>query len=171
MRRLWLDYQREEPGRHRAGALVLLCAVMVTAALAAQQLAVVRAIDDLQPQVARLKRDAARLRMFAAADSRAPSSPGKDGVAHATASWESVFLALEGAADESVTLLGLQPGATEIQIAGEAKHLAAAMDYLSRLQGAAAFSNIHLTQSEIVTEHPQHPIRFGLAAQWRGASR
>ncbi len=103
-----------------------------------------------------------------------PQSPNPRGrgevaaVAHPAAQWESLFASLESAGDESVTLLGLQPGASEIIINGEAKNLAASMDYLNRLQFAKVLVNAHLTQSEIVLEHPQRPVRFTLAAEWGG---
>ena len=167
MRRLLLDYQRPEPGRRRAGALLLAAGLIATAVLLADYFTVMAELDDLQHRVARLKRDVERQRLAEAAGS--PLSGAQAATAHSAASWEALFASLEAAGDDSVTLLGLEPGATEIRITAEAKNLDASLDYLKRLQAATAIANTRLTQSQVVMEHPRRPVRFTLVTEWRGA--
>lgn len=178
MRALWLDFQRAEPGRRRAGTGLLLAGLVASAVLLADYVGVVGEVDEMELQVSRLRREAEQIRRLAGADAasmaRGGQRPATDEPAlssHDVAQWESLFSTLESAADETVTLLALNTGATEIQISGEAQNMAAATDYVKRLQSATAFSNPHLTQSELVQEHPQHPLRFALAAQWRESGR
>lgn len=178
MRALWLDFQRAEPGRRRAGTGLLVAGLVAAAVLVVDYVAVTAGVDEIEQQVSRLRREAEQARRSAGADAALAARGGpRQGIDEALPSsrgseqWESLFAALEAAADESVTLLLLNTGATEIQIGGEARNMVAAMDYVKRLQSATAFSNPHLTQSEVVQEHPQHPLRFALAAQWRESGR
>jgi hypothetical protein len=168
MRPLWLDYQQAMPGRRRNGVMVLLLGLGVGAALMAEYTGMAAESEDLQYQVARLRRDADQARRAGTEEGKA-TAPGEAAAStgHSNAAWEGLFAALEAAAGEEVTLLALQPGPREIQISGEAKDLATAMDYLGKLQGSRALTNVHLTQSGVVEEHPQHPLRFTLAAEWR----
>lgn len=163
---LWLDYQRPDPARHRPGLLLLGVGLLAATVLLGRYFAVVADLDEVGQQVSRLKRAAARQLPV-----EAPAGSGAAGaVAPSAARWEALFAALEAAGDESVTLLSLQPGGTEILIAGEAMNLGAAMEYVKRLQSAAVLADVHLTQSEVVPEHPQRPVRFALASAWREAA-
>lgn len=176
MRPLWLDYQRPVPGRRRAGVVLLTASLIVTGALLARYFTLATELDAVQQQVSRLKRQAERQSLLKTAQSplSSPSSTGgreETGAAYSSARWEMLFASIEAASDESMTLLGLQPGANEVQITGEAKDLAAAMGYVRRLQTATAFVNTHLTQSEVVMAHPQHPVRFTLVTEWRRGVR
>jgi Tfp pilus assembly protein PilN len=178
MRALWLDFQRAEPGRRLAGTGLLVAGLLVSGLLLADYVSVVAETDELEHEVSRLRKEADQARRMAGEDGALLTHGGKRQVAddqassgHEVAQWESLFNSLESAADESVTLLALNTGTTEIQISGEAKNIAAAMDYVKRLQPATVFSNPHLTQSEVVQEHPQHPVRFALAASWKESGR
>lgn len=176
MRPLWLDYQRADPTRHRPGMLLLIAGVLVAAATAADYSTVAAELDDMQAQVDRLRRTSGGqrpTRMVNAAPTEPGAAAGRETPATrpppTVADWESLFSSLEAAADESVTLLTLQPGANEIQISGEAKDFAASVDYMKRLESEPAVTNARLTQSEVVAENPRHPVRFALVAEWRGS--
>jgi Tfp pilus assembly protein PilN len=80
-------------------------------------------------------------------------------------------VALEKAIDDSVTLLGLEPGVRDIAIAGEAKDLNALLDYLKRLQAASVFVDLHLTKHEIIQLGAERTVRFSLQASWREGAR
>lgn len=161
---LWLDYQRADPGRRRDGVLLLGAGVLVGSLLFGLYADLVAEQEAVRQEVSRLKRAAARAVPAAGAAATAPAAPSP----RSAAAWEALFTALEAAGDESVTLLGLQPGGGQIAIAGEARDLPAAMDYLARLQSAPVFAEVRLTQSEVVVAHPQRPLRFSLQATWRG---
>ncbi len=164
---LWLDYQRPPPGRHRAGVLLLVVGVLTTGALFAFYLTVIDERDSLQEEVAHLERQAARRTMLEQAGGQTGGQPGT--ASPSAARWESLFASLEQAADESVTLLDLEPTASEIRISGEAKDLDATMAYVERLQIASALADAHLTGYEVVADNPYRPVRFRVAAAWRGA--
>ncbi|HEX5804278.1 MAG TPA: PilN domain-containing protein [Azospira sp.] len=177
---LWLDYQRADPGRRRAGVLLLGAGVLAGSLLFGYYADLVAEQEAVQQAVSRLQRAAARALPAAAAGVPASGGGATQAVAftgngtapaalpRSAAAWEALFAALEAAGDESVTLLGLQPGGGQLAIAGEARDLPAAMDYLTRLQSAPVFAEVRLTQSEIVVAHPQRPLRFALQASWRG---
>jgi Tfp pilus assembly protein PilN len=160
MRALWLDYQQPAPGRGMPGVILLAVSLLAAGWLLANYFAVVGTLDDATQEVSRLKRAAASQ---LPTGTIAPAAQSAD-------RWESLFASLESAGDDSVTLLALKPGRTEITITGEAKDMDASMEYVKRLQSATVFANIHVTQSELVAEHPQRPIRFTLASAWQGAA-
>jgi len=165
MQALHLDFQRSVPGHRRLGLLLLAAGLVLSGVLLIQYRSIAAEIEDLQRQLVQLNSAAIVSAEAAAGAGRATQSAP---VSHSAAQWEAMFAALEAVGDESVTLLGLLPGASEIQISGEAKNLAAMMAYVGRLQSTRPFANVHLTQSEIVAEHAQHPVRFSLAAPWSG---
>lgn len=178
MRRLWLDYQRADPERRRPGVALLFVGVAGTLLTSVDYFAVAAERDDAQVQVESLLRaaepqgKAARSTATApAAATAAAAGAAREQAAAAAPSaarWESLFAALEAAADDTVTLLTLHPTEKEIQLSGEAKDFAASMDYVQRLQSQPALANARLTQSEVIAENPRHPVRFALVADWRG---
>jgi Tfp pilus assembly protein PilN len=165
MQALHLDFQRSGPGRRRLGVLLLMVGLVLTAAQLVRYRAIDTQVEDIQRQMAQLQREGTAAPGAMAADGRVRNSAS---VGRATAQWEAMFAALESSGDESVTLLGILPGTSEIQISGEARNLAAMMEYVSCLQSTPTFVNVYLTQSEIVVDHAQHPVRFSLAAPWPG---
>ena len=165
MRRLWLDYQRPDPGRRRSGMLLLAFGMTAALLTFVDYFAVAAERDDAQAKVEGLRRAAAGMAIAAA-----PGASNEPATAAPPARrWEALFDSLEAAAADSVTLLTLHPGEKEIQIGGEARDFASALDYVQRLQSASALANVRLTQSEVLAEHPRHPVRFSLLADWRGA--
>lgn len=157
--RLWLDYRRPPPGRHRTGWIVLSVVALAGVLLLADYAAVNNGIDDLEARLARAS-------AASAAEAEAGTLEGGEAVALPAARWESLFAALESAGDETVTLLSLRPGPGELQLNGEAGNNNAAVDYAARLNATAAFDSVNLTQTEVMREHPQQPVRFAVRAQW-----
>lgn len=169
MRPLWLDYRRPDPTQRRPGFLLLAVGAVAAVLTTADYYAAAAERDDAQAEVDRLRRDAERQRTTAAAAAASARAATREParVAPSAQRWESLFAALEAAADDTVTLLTLHPGASEIQIGGEARDFASSLDYLRRLQAAPALANLRLTQSETVAENPHHPVRFSFVADWR----
>jgi Tfp pilus assembly protein PilN len=178
MPRLWLDYQRPAPGRQLPGLIVLGVGVAAIIMVGSSYSSVTAELDEVQASVARLRRETEQLPAHKTSlpgvpgipDTMAPL-PAARQAAHVPAyskdRWELLFSSLEAAGEESVTLLALRSGTGEVQLAGEAVNLVAVLDYVKRLQSARAFGNVYLTQSEVVREHPQRPVRFTLIAEWR----
>lgn len=169
MRRLWLDYQRPMPGRQWPGLLLLVASLLFGVWLLGQSLSISRQLSAIEQEVSRLKQQAERRRLLGVAD-----EPARDAAEQAERQrspfnipWESLLLALEKAMDDSVTLLGLEPGVRDILIAGEARDINALLDYLKRLQAATLFVDVHLIKHEVIKESPYRPVRFSLQATWR----
>lgn len=152
MRALWLDYQQEEPGRRRSGMLVLALAVLATSLLLASYFSVADQLSAAEQQLASLQRV---LPVEADGVALAESPPAEH--------WEALFRALEAAGDDTVTLLVLKSGKDGTLLTGEASSLDASMAYMARLQSAQLLADVRMTQSEVVRDHPQRPVRFNLA--------
>lgn len=155
MRPLWLDYRRAPPGRQRPGWVLLIFGLLVSTILMAEYAALSAEIKSAETRRAR-----AEARRVAAAPDAA------DGLAPVAASWwEKAFTALESAGDETVTLLSLRPDPGDLRIGGEALNHASAVDYVARLNASGVFGGLYLAQTEVLREHPRHPVRFAVQAQ------
>ena len=168
---LWLDYQRPPPGRQLPGIALLVGSLLLSGVLLSMSADLAQDIDTTEAQVFKLRQAAERRRLFAeAAKPAAAESTAPAPLASASAArWETLLASLEGAADETVTLLGLTPGPREVILTGEARDLPAALDYAQRLQAAPAFSEAYLAKYEVVREHPRQPVRFTVLARGREA--
>lgn len=174
MQPLWLDYQRPAPGRQLPGILLLVGSLVLAGVLIDMSIDLATETASAEQKVAKLRQAAERRRLFASADQAAAASSAlaeRTAASPSASRWESLFSSLEAAGDETVTLLGLTPGAKEILITGEAKGLPEALDYTQRLQAATVLANAHLTKYEVVRGHPQQPVRFTVLADWREAAR
>lgn len=180
--RLWLDYQRPDPSRRIPGLIVLGIGVAASIGEILSYSSATAELEASQASVTRLRRDTAqppssdgfRPRPADLSGNEAPlaaarPSASAPAVAYTRARWELLFSSLEAAAAESVTLLALRPESRDVKLTGEAVNLDAALDYLTRLQSGNAFGKVYLTQSEVVREHPQRPVKFTLVAEWREA--
>lgn len=167
MRRVWLDFVKPAPGHKAPGWTMLAVALALTAGLVVYDVDLNERIAELEGRSHSLQRRVDRERL-AAGPTEGASATGEDLAkqiaARSTARWEELFAALEAAADDTVTLLSLHPEGGSLTMVGEAKHLAAATDYLKRLKGQARFGNAYLADYESVRDHPQHPVRFTIVA-------
>ncbi|MCE7917303.1 MAG: hypothetical protein DYH16_07170 [Nitrosomonas sp. PRO5] len=82
--------------------------------------------------------------------------------------WEALFDALELAASEQIALLSLQPSVTSqtIRITGEARDLAALVEYVQALELEPVLKNAHLASYKARQDHPRRPIVFSIIATW-----
>lgn len=161
---LSLDYQRSVPGHQRPGWLLLLASLLVTAGLVIYYMQLSNEMERQDQQVAALRRQAQRLQALPA---QAEATPAVETTLHSARRWESLFDSLEKAADDTVTLTGLDPGAKEISITGEAKDLTAVAAYVQRLHGAQAFMRARLSEYDVLKDRPHRPIHFVVIADWR----
>lgn len=163
MRRVWLDFVKPEPGRYGPGWAALVVALALAFSLAIHDMDLNDRISEAEGRVHVLQRTLDRERLKGLASegtSAAGENLAKQVAARGPSRWEALFTSLEAVADESVTLLSLHPEGGGLTIGGEAKHLAAAVDYLKRLKGRPPFSNAYLADYETVRDHPQRPLRF-----------
>jgi Tfp pilus assembly protein PilN len=174
LRPLWLDYLRPAPGRQWPGWLLLVAALLTCSLLLALSASTSRQLSVVEQEVPKLKQQIERRRMLAQADQQGGDelAPGQRmrQISPLNMRWASLLLALEQTADDSVTLLGLEPGVRDIAIAGEARDMGAVLDYIKRLQATSVFIDVHLTKHEIIQASPYHPVRFNLLASWREKS-
>jgi Tfp pilus assembly protein PilN len=171
MRMLWLDYLRPMPGSQWPGWLLLAVSLLLCGWLVIYSSSTTRQLTSIEQEVSRLKHQDQRRRMLAQADQqgRDESAAGQRvrQISPLNMRWASLLLALEQTMDDSVTLLGLEPGVRDIAIVGEARDIGAVLDYIKRLQAASIFIDVHLTKHEIILASPYHPVRFNLLATWR----
>ncbi|MGZ5198619.1 MAG: PilN domain-containing protein [Telluria sp.] len=82
--------------------------------------------------------------------------------------WERLFQALEVAASPDVSLLAFDPAPQQrrLRLDGEARDLAALLDYLRRLGSGGTFVQVRLQSHQAVRDDPQHPVRFTVLAHW-----
>ena len=83
--------------------------------------------------------------------------------------WEQLFDALEMADSPDIALLSLQPDVSgkTIRLTGEARHLAAAVEYVQALELEPALKHAHLVSYKTRQDHPYHPIIFSMSAMWQ----
>lgn len=86
--------------------------------------------------------------------------------------WEDFFNAIEFATNEEVALLSLQPNVANqnIRINGEAKDIAALLDFIEALERENIFEKAHLLNYKIKQDNPQRPITFLITATWNQLS-
>lgn len=172
MTTLRLDYQPYRPFP-RAGWLLLVLVLPVV-------LMAGRYYAGLNDQAAELESKAQRIRSSAhQAVSRPPERNAVDRTPEVkranevlrklTVHWEELFVGLESAAVEKVTLLALTPELEKhtVKINGEADNFASLMDYIRSLEEQNVFGAVHLQSHQVQLLDPQKPVRFSLLANWR----
>ena len=82
--------------------------------------------------------------------------------------WDRLFVDLESALTTDVALLGVQPDPKNrtVIVQGEARDLNALLTFLARLEATPGLRDAHLTQHEIRSKDPNHPLAFTAQATW-----
>ena len=83
--------------------------------------------------------------------------------------WGKLFQAIESSSGKDVALLAMEPDAEKhvVKISGEAKNIAAVLEYIKRLSAQEVFSSVYLQSHQIQQQDPEKPVRFALLAAWR----
>lgn len=170
MKRLWLDFQRPAPKSGSVSWLLLAAGLLAASAVLGSHLETQDAISELEYRIERKQRAIERRSQAAHNEMQDRGGPVQPLAKHTFERWERLFTALERATDETVTLLALDPGESEISLSGEAKHFAAATDYVKRLESTGELSDVHVLSHEVAKDHPHRPIRFVLSARWKPES-
>jgi Tfp pilus assembly protein PilN len=170
MRRLTLDYKRETNARGAGYALLLLgCGIMVFMANHYRSVT-----HELESRRASMQRAQIEPRRATTVDTRAAKDlEARMKAAHAVMDqlsipWDGLFKALESVDEMDVALLAVSPDAAkkQIKLSGEAKTLAAMLAYHRNLAQSPVFSQISLTNHDVVQQDPQQPVRFSATATW-----
>jgi hypothetical protein len=86
--------------------------------------------------------------------------------------WDGLFQTLESAGGKDVALLALEPDVEKrlVKISGEAKNIAAMLDYVKQLENRDVLGTVYLQSHHVQMQDPEKPVRFVLQAIWRGKS-
>ena len=166
MRTMWLDYQARRPGEGWPGWFGLIIALMGAIVLVIHFMALQQDVDMLEARIAKSQRVLDRHRLTDAPDSKTKALGAtltKRLAEQGPERWETLFAALEASADDTVTLVSLNPGGSEWILTGEAKDLPATTRYVGRLQTHFLLRAARLVDYEVDKSHPQRPIRFTVA--------
>ena len=175
-----IDFEFASRNRHggsRAGWVALamgLCAVLAVAAMysgieerSAQWELAARKVAQADPvgrTVAGIPADAqARTKLVSQVED------ANDVIGRLSLPWNTLFRSLEGAALDTVALLGVQPQPQQrlVTLVGEARSYADVLEYMERLDASDAFVHARLVSHKVKSEGPVHPVDFIIAAQWR----
>jgi Tfp pilus assembly protein PilN len=82
--------------------------------------------------------------------------------------WDELFVALESAADENVTLSAIEPDtrAGTVTISGDGKDYLAALTYVLNLSRTEGLERVQLVRHEHKANDPKGPVSFAVSAAW-----
>jgi hypothetical protein len=171
MKRLKLDFQRKSAS-FSGGMVLLAIALLLGGKLFTDYRDVAAEIDHGMATLARLEQLTGRKAVI----------PGRHGADQYSADikranevidqlalpWDQLFAAVEGATGKDVALLAIQPDKRkgDLVIGGEAKNVAAMLNYMRRLNGAGQLREVVLLSHQIQQQDPHKPVRFNLSAKW-----
>lgn len=82
--------------------------------------------------------------------------------------WPDLFTAAESAYSDRSILIGIDPDPErrEVRLTGEAKDLAAMLDYIKALRASPVLMDAMLASHQINAKDSQRPVRFVVTAHW-----
>jgi len=82
--------------------------------------------------------------------------------------WDALFEAVEAAGDKDVTLISMEPDVEKqgARIIGEAKNIAAVLNYMRQLGKQPVLHDITLQHHQIQSQDSEKPVRFTVVASW-----
>lgn len=167
MTALWLDYQQDRPA-HWAGPLLLALALFAALLTVAYYL-------ELNEQANGWEERLQRIEGPGAADGTGEAlaqevQRANEVLRQLTLPWEELFRTLESVAGKKVALLALEPDLEkqQVKISGEARDMAALLNYIARLEEQPVFGTVYLQSHQLQLRDPERPVRFALLAVWRG---
>ncbi len=171
MRRLKLDFQRKSASMG-GGVVVLAIALLLGGKLFADYRDVTAEIERGEAALTRLERLAGHKAVRPGKQGADPYSAeikrANEVIDQLALPWDQLFASVEEAAGKDVALLSIQPDKHKgaVSIEGEAKDIAAMLDYMRRLNEAKQLRKIDLLSHQVQQQDPQKPVRFNLSARW-----
>jgi len=166
MQRIELDFVRRRPASRWAGRVLLAAALGVAGEMGFTYVQLERTVNTNEAIVARA----------ASSNARKPAqrvSPEEVAAARETVDrlalpWSKLFAALEGAANEHVALLAIEPDTKSgtVTISGDSKDYLSALTYVLNLSRNDALSHVQLVRHEVKQNDPQRPVSFSISAAW-----
>ncbi len=176
MRAIYLDYQRTYRPFPTLGVILLLVALGIGAQVVRQYQYLSYVLDGWEEMEVRVDRLARQhdIRLGAQGDPDAEQrarevTKANEVLRRITLPWDELFAAIESAAPGQVALLTMEPDAEKrvLKISGEAKHVAAMLDYIRLLERRPMFHTVTLSNHQVQVTDPQRPVHFSLVAAWR----
>ena len=175
MCKLHLDYQRGVKFFRWMGMLLLVMslATLIVASVYYRDLSDQVAL--MEHKVAQIKRTAQRQLPYGRSGERMAAGLAIE-VKHAnevlrqlSMPWDGLFRTVESAGGKDVALLALEPDTEKhlLKISGEAKNIAAMLDYIRKLENRDLFGTVYLQSHHVQMQDPEKPVRFVLLAIWR----
>lgn len=166
---LRLDYKRTASNSIALDIVVLAASLVCAAWLLGKYAELRELVDTSEYRLATLNRAAERRAVLLRNKTQQSSEPSAAAARLAPEEWLRLLNCTETAVDETVTLLALMPNEREheVVLSGEAKSFPAVAAFISRLEAGDTLRDVRLLSHDIVREHPQKPVRFGLVAEWR----
>ncbi len=172
---LHLDYQQSKTFPW-GGVAMLILALAMLAMTGAYYYELERRAADLEAQAWRLERASRQTAPDVRPGGRMTENMVLE-VKHANEvlrqlnlPWEGLFQAVESSGGKDVALLALEPDTENrsVKISGEAKNMAALLDYIRQLEQREVFGTVYLQSHQVQQQDPDRPVRFALIAAWSG---
>jgi crotonobetainyl-CoA:carnitine CoA-transferase CaiB-like acyl-CoA transferase len=171
---LQLDYQRNRPYTG-AGVLLLVFALAALFASGIYYRNLSIEVELWEARVEQNKHAAQKLLPGGRSDIRLALGLAQE-VEHAneilrklSMPWYGLLQTIESAGGKGVALLALEPDTEKrlVRISGEAKNIAAMLDYIRKLEKRDLFGTVYLQSHHVQLQDPEKPVRFVLLAIWR----
>jgi len=170
VRTLVLDYRRKERSQPWAYGL-LAAGFLATLVLADRYQAITEQSVELREAMRKLEVVSGPAR---ASDTRGTKETderlqgARQVVAQLNVPWDTLFRALEGIDEKDVGVLAISPDPNkqQVKLQMEAKSLESMLSYHRKLAENPVFSDIALTDHQVVQDDPDKPVRFNMNGTW-----
>lgn len=168
-RPLYLDFVRQR--RHRAllGPALLAAALLASAGLIVWFTMLTGAgTDTAARETALSRRGSTPQRDRPVALSAEEEKRLAAALRQLTTPWESLLAGVEKAASDDIAVLALEQDAAQgtLKLLAEARHPAAMLAYLRRIEGSGALRSATLETHKIDVQQPGQPVRFSISARY-----
>jgi Tfp pilus assembly protein PilN len=165
MRELKLDFCRTRPAPRWVAPLLLAVAVVFAGDAGFAFISTATQVRDREKALAKVEP-----RTYAASRAASPEevASARDTVQRLSTPGDSLFTALESAADEHVALLAIEPDPKSgtVLISGDSKDYLSALTYVLNLGRSDSLSHVQLARHEVKTSDPNRPVSFSVSATW-----
>jgi len=163
MQRIELDFVRRRPASRWAGRVLLAAALGVAGEMGFTYVQLERTVNTNEAIVAR-----AQPRKQVQQVSTEEVAAARETVDRLALPWSKLFAALEGAANEQVALLAIEPDTKSgtVTISGDSKDYLSTLTYVLNLSRNDALSHVQLVRHEVKQNDPQRPVSFSISAAW-----
>ena len=159
MQRIELDFVRRRPASRWAGRVLLAAALGVAGEMGFTYLQLERTVKTNEAVVAR-----AQPRKQVQPVSTEEVAAARETVDRLGLPWSKLFAALEGAANEHVALLAIEPDTKSgtVTISGDSKDYLAALSYVLNLSHSEGLDRVQMVRHEQKNEG----VSFAVSAAW-----